>query len=586
MQKEDFILQPAQLSWHADDTPVANAYGDVYFSAAGGLAESEYVFLRHNQLPARFVAGQPFTVVETGFGTGLNCLLAADHWLRTAPASGQLHLISFEKHPLRLEDLKRAQAGWKQLAPLTQALQAGYPPLLPGWHFIRLADNISLWLWLGDVHAGLADLDVSVDAWFLDGFAPAKNPEMWTEALFQQMARLSYQGTTFATFTAAGAVRRGLQAVGFQVEKVPGFGRKREMLCGRFAAGTCQTKPAQPRTLAVVGAGLAGAAVAHRAAQAGVAVTVFEAEQPACAASGNRAGVFHPLITADWSLRSQWYQLALEMLVSSLPEFFQAGVEGALAPVLHWPVDEKWQVRFERFAARFPHSGMSWQTAPCGDGKVWRYHQSGWLAPPTLVQYLLAHENIHLVQGVSISLEADKVAGQVFDAIVVATGARLPQGINWPQDMVRPVAGQVDVFKHACRWPQRAPWVHSGYTVAVSEHEIVSGATFVKHAPFDTVVSKAASTENLARVQQVCAQRAAGLTPEQARVSVRPTTRDHMPIIGVWSKRPNVGVTLGHGARGIVSVLLGAQWVLQRLGVVQGPLFKRYMRMADIQRFV
>lgn len=588
MEKDLSILQPAQLSWREDGAPEASRFGDVYFSVEGGLAESQYVFLRHNGLPERFRHARMFTIAETGFGTGLNCLLAAHLWRQHAPANAELHLISFEKHPLTLSDLQRAHAAWSQLKQEVMALQAGYPPLLPGWHRIQLAESVTLWLWFGDVHDGLADLDTQVDAWFLDGFAPAKNPDMWTDALFQAMARLSHAGTTFATFTAAGGVRRGLQAAGFQVEKVPGFGRKREMLCGRFEGEEASAPAPKPKTLAVIGAGLAGATVAHEAAKAGVEVTVFEGQAPANGASGNRAGIFHPLITADWSLRSQWYQLALETLLGRLPQFLQAGVEGALSPVLHWPVDEKWRQRFNRFAQRFPHSGMGWEAAPCGKEQVWRYGQSGWLSPPTWAKHLLTHPGVSLRQQ-QVTLNAQQplnIGGRSFDAVVVASGAHLPEGILWPEDMLRPVAGQVDIYsgRSVRQWmPQ--PWVHSGYSVAVSDTEVVSGATFVKHHPFDVMCSDEATEENKMRIAQVCPPLAATMAPVQARVSVRPTTRDHMPIVGVGVAQAALGVSLGHGARGIVSTLMSAQWVLNQLGVVSLPQFARLVKSVAPHRF-
>ncbi len=200
------------------------------------MAESDYVFVQQNQLPERFAAlraGEVFTVAETGFGTGLNFLQTLRAWFECAPKSAELQFISFEKFPLSVEDLAKAHGAFAELGTLSQALCAVYPLRLPGWHEMSLFDGkVRLIVWFGDLLLGLPEFECSVDAWFLDGFAPSKNPDMWQPALYTQMARLSHVQTTFATFTAVGEVRRGLQKAGFAVEKMPGFGRKREMCRG------------------------------------------------------------------------------------------------------------------------------------------------------------------------------------------------------------------------------------------------------------------------------------------------------------------------------------------------------------------
>ena len=566
---------------------MAETFGDVYFSRAGGPAESEYVFLRHNGLPQRFEKADTFVIAETGFGTGLNMLLTCAAWAERAPTEAHLHLVSFEKYPLRPDDLRLAHAHWPELARWCERLQRHYPPLLPGWHRLPMARNIDLWLWFGDVHEGLADLNVAVDAWYLDGFAPAKNPDMWTEPLFEQMARLSAPEATFATFTAAGVVRRGLQGVGFTVEKVPGFGRKREMLRGRWNGSARQERVSPPRTLAVIGAGLAGAHVARRAAEAGVHVTVFEAVHPAHGASGNRAGVFHPLVSADWNPRSRWYQLALESLrwhLERLPPD-----EGGFTGLTHVAVTETWQWRFERFARRFvEHNGVESSPSLCENAPpAWRYGWAGWLSPPRWVAQLLEHPGITLrqqrVEGIQMSERGwMDVAGHRFDAVVVATGAWTPPLERAPADMIRPVAGQVDLFEPVAA-PMAHPWVHEGYTVPVDEGW-VCGATFVKQDPFGLKVSASATAENQARLRRACPS-LPPLKSRSARVSVRPTTRDHTPIIGLWPGAARVAVSLGHGARGLLSTPLAAEWLCADLGLIRMPQFHSLRRLSAPHRF-
>jgi tRNA 5-methylaminomethyl-2-thiouridine biosynthesis bifunctional protein len=222
----------AKLDWTADGHPVNADHGDVYFSRADGLAETTHVFLSGNALPARWLAAPPatFTIAETGFGTGLNFLVAWQAWQQACPTNGRLMFKSVEKHPLTATDLGKALGLWPTLRPLAARLLAVYPQLLSTG--TAVLDTVTLTVDFADAATALPHWHTPVDAWFLDGFAPAKNPDMWTEALFGHMARLTPAGGTFATFTAAGHVRRGLHAAGFDVRKTKGYGYKRDMLVG------------------------------------------------------------------------------------------------------------------------------------------------------------------------------------------------------------------------------------------------------------------------------------------------------------------------------------------------------------------
>lgn len=237
---------PALIEWR-DGQPYALGFDDVYFSSDHGLLETDYVFLQGNDLANRWQALQTktFTIAETGFGTGLNFLCAAQLWLATAPSHATLHFISVEKHPLRLADMTQALNLWPELAAVSTPLLQHYAQLLNSGASVWLYNKrIQLSLLIGDASAGLAQLiqtkasspqaTAVIDAWFLDGFSPAKNPDMWQAALFAQMATLSNSATSFATFSSAGIVRRGLMTAGFSVRKKAGFGKKREMIHGNF----------------------------------------------------------------------------------------------------------------------------------------------------------------------------------------------------------------------------------------------------------------------------------------------------------------------------------------------------------------
>jgi tRNA 5-methylaminomethyl-2-thiouridine biosynthesis bifunctional protein len=243
---------PAALEWTEEGDPLSTRFGDVYYSRENGLAEARHVFLNGNSLPERLAAlppeGKPFTVGETGFGTGLNFLALWQLFARQAPVGAVLDYHSYELYPLTGEEIAKALARFPELVPLLPDYLPAWERLLQGSgteHFTRKdaagkpVQHIRLTVYFGDAVEGMAtqvarkEMPV-MDAWFLDGFNPACNPELWNDRLYASLAELSGKGTSFATFTAAGHVRRGLQAAGFQVNRQPGYGRKREMLAGWF----------------------------------------------------------------------------------------------------------------------------------------------------------------------------------------------------------------------------------------------------------------------------------------------------------------------------------------------------------------
>lgn len=217
--------QTDQILWRDGDIPVSSRFDDPFFSLENGVAETEHVFLAGNDLPARF--GPGFHIAELGFGTGLNLLVAWEAWTASGQ-SGPLHFTSFEAYPMHPDDMARAHAAFPAFGGKRDALaacwrQGGGVFELPG---LRL--NVVV----GDARETLPRWDGAADAWFLDGFAPAKNPELWAHELLQQVGAHTAPGGTFATYTAAGFVRRSLADAGFDVQRTPGYGRKRHMSVG------------------------------------------------------------------------------------------------------------------------------------------------------------------------------------------------------------------------------------------------------------------------------------------------------------------------------------------------------------------
>lgn len=239
-------MQFANIKWDGQQ-PYSLDFDDIYYALGNGLAETEYVFIQHNQLGERFAAmagselSSPiFTIIETGFGTGLNFFCAVQCFLNHAPANANLRFISIEHYPLTQQDFIKANQNWPMFNEQAKQLHSAYQVLKTGFNAFKLCNNrIILELWVDDASECLPKIQKTADAWFLDGFAPSKNSVMWSEKLFADVSRLSKPNTTFSTFTSAGTVRRGLQAAGFQVNKVEGFGKKREMLSGIFLEQSC-----------------------------------------------------------------------------------------------------------------------------------------------------------------------------------------------------------------------------------------------------------------------------------------------------------------------------------------------------------
>ena len=631
-------LTLAQVNWIDEIVPHSEQFDDFYFNTDGGLQEIEHTFIQPNRLTERFLecrSEQAFRIAETGFGSGLNFLAVSSLWLAKNPTNAQLHFISFEKFPMPLADLQKAHQAYPQLLELAEVLQNQYPLLMPGWHDIWLfKGRVRLTLWFGDVLKGLPECDASpgsrVDVWLLDGFTPGKNPDMWRPGLYKEMSRLSHAQTTFSTFTSAGDVRRGLQAAGFAVHKASGYGKKREMCFGQLeqqrpyslkAPWFSRPEPIETGTAIVVGAGLAGASVAYKLAEAGWKVTVLEEkESVASAASGNLAGTVHPLITADWNLRSQWYLQGFEATLRTLLPWLESKeIQGNLRGMVQLLVTETSLERVKESLIRvgLPEALAVWLTASEASEKIGGqvtapglfFPNGGWLNPPSVVKRCLQHESIRVCTSESVNRienNSDSESRQAWsvvtqskkqsqaleaDIVVVATGslnADLNAQLGLP---IRPVKGQVSHLEADQQtFPLKYPLTHAGYSSPCGNGRAVTGATF--EAPdLGEVVSLEGHLTNLATANSALPNWInASAESLQGRIAFRPTTPDHLPIFGAvpdkaWlqeaylsqshthavyryqAQRYQKGlyVSNGHGPRGLMSVFLAAESILAEL---------------------
>lgn len=409
------------IDW-VDGQPYSPQFGDVYFSRASGIDETRYVFLEGNRIVERCAAlapGEIFAIGETGFGTGLNFLCAWRAFQDSAPAAARLHFVSTELLPLSTADLGRALSLWPELQLLATQLLDQWDDQPRGWQrFVFDGGRVVLTLLVGDARETLPQLDGVVDAWFLDGFAPSKNPELWTPELMQAISAHSRTGTTCATYSSAGDVRRALQAAGFRVEKTPGFGPKREML-----RGVCESPAPVPyrapwlqrpvtasvrRDAIVIGAGLAGTAAAASLAARGIDVVLIERHETiAQEASGNAQGVlyakFSPHDTALTRLLVAGMQFSLREIAQRLPEDGSTWSRCGVLQLAHDAAEvhrqsglahQAWPATFLRSVERTEAAALAGVAVETGGLFLER---AGWVHPPALCTAFTRHPRIRVL---------------------------------------------------------------------------------------------------------------------------------------------------------------------------------------------
>ena len=574
-------INTAALRWNEQGSPISTQFDDIYFSNDGGFAETRYVFLQQNQLPERFHSHTHscFVVAETGFGTGLNFLLlwqAFAEFRQHYPAAAlkQLHFISFEQYPLTKADLRLALQNFPSLATYAESLQNQWPEALAGCQRIQFAEaGVCLDLWFGDINHSIHELDHSmrqaVDAWFLDGFAPAKNPEMWQQSLFDMMHRTTAMGGTFATFTAAGFVRRGLQQAGFNVERRKGFAQKREMLAGSRVASRSEPHPApwhyrvggNSKEIAIIGGGIASACLALALLQRGFHVTLYcQAEAAADNASGNHQAALYPLLTPDSFELSRFFPAAFSFarrFYDNLPFTFEHHWSG----VLQLAADNKNQQKFSKILAmEFPATLVTSVTGSEAEqiagvqlacGGLY-YPSGGWLAASELTKKLIQHcQSLGLQIGWQHQLLGLEQTGpqqwqldfangmrQFHQQVVFANGDALNQFKQTATLPVYPVAGQVSHIVRTPRLEQlQTVLCYEGYLTPLSEQYQTHclGASYRRNSR-NLAITAADQHDNFQRL--IDSLPAAGWAPalklaaDPARCAIRCASRDHLPMVG------------------------------------------------------
>lgn len=625
----------AELEWR-DGQPVSCHYGDVYFSRESGIAETRYVFLQQNRLRERWqsFSSHVFTIAETGFGTGLNFLCAWQLWRETAPADARLHFVSTEKYPLSQADLSRALALWPELAELGAALLGQYRRIMPGWQCLDFDDGrVTLTLLVGDARETLPQLHASVDAWFLDGFAPAKNPDMWQPELLAELARLAAPGCTLATFTSVGAVRRGLEAAGFKMEKIAGFGSKRDMLRGEYPSATVPQAQQQERRAIVIGGGIAGTSSAYALARRGWRVTLIERHsEVAQEASGNPQGVLYPRLSGHDIPLSR---VALSGFLHTLrlaERLLEKGRDWDNCGLLQQAFNAREAKRCEEVLARSlpPELVHAVDAAEAGrltgalmlHGGLW-FADGGWVYPPALCRALAETGIERRFSSEALQLQKSGEFWQVLQGgamlaeapvVVVCTAndtARFTQLAHLPLEPVRGQITQIPATAESTRL--RAVVCTEGYIGPARDGLHCVGATF---HPDDAGLDMRAAdhAENLAMLGELSpalfdSLGGTALEPQQlqGRVALRCVAPDYLPMAGwlldpaLLLERYEIGsrksaehlpwldglfVNTAHGSKGLLTAPLCAELIASLIENEPLPVDAALARALDPNRFL
>lgn len=580
-----------QLVWTPEGAPRSGRFDDVYFSREDGLAESRAVFLAGCGLPQAWRDRRRFTVGELGFGTGLNIAALLDLWRRERPPGGRLHLFSIEAFPLNRDEAARALAAWPEIAEAAQALLQVWPTATPGFHRLDLDGfDAVLDLAVGDAAWALAQWDGRADAWFLDGFAPATNPGMWSEAVMEAVAARSAPGARLATFTVAGAVRRGLAAQGFTVDKRPGHGRKRERLEAQAPEGPPPPAPDGP--VAVIGAGIAGAALGRALTALGRTVTVVEAEGSGAGGSGFPAGLVTPRLDVGDARIAALFAQALERAGGLYRRIdgavtaqgvlqLQSGArdEGRFARIAAqplWPTDAMQPLTTEAVAARLDQ--------PASVGGLWMGTALA-VRPPKILETWL--EGVRTVRARVADLTPTDGGWRLIgpDGETVLEAAQVVIAAGWGAAALaselglRPVRGQAE-WVEGVRSQTAAAW--GGYA-APGAGGLLFGASHVRDDT-GTETRPEETQANRERLAQRLPRLAHGIEalPTRARAAVRATTPDRLPFVGALA--PGLFVLTGLGSRGLCLAPLLAEHLAARMSGAAGPLPTELAAITDVAR--
>ena len=580
-------LQTAELGWEIVDDieiPISKQFGDVYFSKDNGLLETRHVFLNGNDLTERLSQlhdYQYFCVGETGFGTGLNILTLWQLWQQVRLDNhSHLHVVSVEKFPLNKADLIRALNVWTELKPLAEKLIQQYPLPIAGCHRLSFPEErFSIDLWLGDAQDIFPTIPKTqtVNAWFLDGFAPSCNPDMWQANVLDHMVRLSDFGTTFASFSVAGIIKRGLKQHGIQISRPRGFGHKREMLKAIWLdtsqtetqsqdsettiAAPPKSETSKQRKIAIIGAGIAGLSSAWAFAQRGHQVTIYEQNEPLSGASGNPLALLNPKLCPIEQAHEHLMTLSWQHALNFYPQF------KAFRSIQVQQIALKNADELSGLVEQYPENVLTANTTlecfPETEFPSLTLHQAGAVSPHQLRDEILQHANIR-IEKVKISrlestdsqvtLWQDQQIIAITDHAIVCCAKQSAELFeNYP--VLKPIRGQVSWVENSQR-PLALDQAYSygGYCMQLDTAQLILGASFYPNRD-DAEVLTEDHVHNYELIHNVFPKYAQGLPSVdtwQGRASVRAQSLDYLPLVGKIQNLGQIYTFAGLGSKGFL----------------------------------
>ena len=584
-------LQTAELDWEIVDgieIPISKQFGDVYFSKDNGLLETRHVFLNGNDLTERLSQlhdHQYFCVGETGFGTGLNILTLWQLWQQVRLDNhSHLHVVSVEKFPLNKADLIRALNVWTELKPLAEKLIQQYPLPIAGCHRLSFPDErFSIDLWLGDAQDIFPTIPKTqaVNAWFLDGFAPSCNPDMWQANVLDHMVRLSDFGTTFASFSVAGILKRGLKQHGIQISRPRGFGHKREMLkaiwlnASQEETDTADSKQditiqneseitssaSVQRHIAIIGAGIAGLSSAWAFAQRGHQITIYEQNEPLSGASGNPLALLNPKLCPIEQAHEHLMTLSWQHALNFYPRF------KAFRPIQVEQIALKNADELLGLIEQYPENVLNTNTTleclPETELPSLTLHEAGAVSPHQLRDEILQHPNIRIEKvkisrlesnGSQVTLWHDQQKMAITDHAIVCCAKQSAELIeNYP--VLKPIRGQVSWVENSQR-PLALDQAYSygGYCIQLDASKLILGASFYPNRD-DAEVLTEDHVHNYELIHSVFPQYAEQLPKLetwQGRASVRAQSLDYFPLVGKIQNLDQIYTFAGLGSKGFL----------------------------------
>ncbi|KIE85447.1 FAD-dependent cmnm(5)s(2)U34 oxidoreductase [Acinetobacter pittii] len=604
-------IQTAELDWEFVDgieIPISKQFGDVYFSKDNGLLETRHVFLNGNDLSERLANLKDFeyfSVGETGFGTGLNILALWQLWQQVRPNNqSHLHAISVEKFPLSKADLIRALNVWDELKPLAEQLIEQYPLPIAGCHRLTFPkERFSIDLWLGDAQEIFPSMakTKAVNAWFLDGFAPSCNPDMWEQNVLNNIVRLSGYGTTFASFSVAGILKRGLKAHGIDISRPRGFGHKREMLKavwnlpefdeGFTELGQTHALATEQQHIAIIGAGVAGLSTAWAFATRGHQVTLYEQNNALSGASGNPLALLNPklcpieqshghLMTLSWQHALNFYKNFNAFRPLQIQQIALKNADELLDLVNQYP------------APVVTNSANSLET----DYSSILLTEAGSVSPHQLRDEILQHPCInlkiaHVTALVScenkVQLQTDNDIIAEADNVVVCC-ARESAALFDSYPQLKPIRGQVSwVDNTFAPLPLNEAYSYGGYCMQLDAAQMILGASFYPNREDQDVLTEdhVHNFELIHNVFPAYAEKLPLPSAWQGRASIRAQSLDYFPLVGKMQENSRIATFAGLGSKGFLFAPLCSEILVAQILGEACPVPDRLLQKLSPQRF-